>query len=359
MAKSRDLFDNSVMSFGGHLDVLRVHVLRSVIGLVIAVALCLVFGQQIVAFIRQPIDAALVRANLLEQKVEDVNVEGFHFWTYLYEQFFGKSVNTNDPLKTELETLQQGKQAADRSINLEVSAHDLMTQLHEATPLVPAPGDELKTKMIKLKVYSDTFMTLRKAAENSVRPVALNVQEAFMTYLKVSFVAGLVLSSPWIIFQLWLFVAAGLYPHERKYVHIYFPMSIFLFLVGGAFCYYAVFPIMLDFLLKYNVDLGINPQIRISEWITFAVMFPVMFGVSFQLPLVMKFATKINVIQAADFRKHRKIAILLIAIASMFLTPSADPASMILMMIPLIGLYEFGILLCRGDEAKGAAVRPA
>ncbi len=90
-----------------------------------------------------------------------------------------------------------------------------------------------------------------------------------------------------------MFVAAGLYPHERKYIYIYLPMSLFLFTGGAVFCFYAVFPFVLKFLLSFNAMLDVNPQIRLSEWINFAVMLPVMFGVSFQLPLVMLFLERI------------------------------------------------------------------
>lgn len=353
--KTKDLFDESTMTFGEHLEVLRVHVFRALIGLVLAVMVTLYFGEYVVAFIRQPIDAALVRNNMMEFVVDTPQMSSGNFFGYLYDSvrvlFGGKPTAPPTPaessMQKELEELQVTHARPSRSIELEMSAYDLLSQLHAVAPdSMPAPKDELKGKSITVSVMSDTFSTLRKAAENSVRPVALNVQEAFMTYLKVGFVSGLVFASPWVIYQLWLFVAAGLYPHERKYVHVYLPVSIFLFLAGAAFCYYLVFPTMLDFLLGYNARLGINPQIRISEWISFAVSFPLMFGISFQLPLVMMFLAKLNIVTPKMFREQRKMAILVIAIASMLLTPSADPASMILMMLPLLVLYELGIVFC-------------
>lgn len=166
-----------------------------------------------------------------------------------------------------------------------------------------------------------------------------------MTYLKVSLVAGLVFSSPWIFYQMWLFVAAGLYPHERKYVYVYGVMSLVLFLTGALFCFYCVFPFVLHFLLNFNKTLEIQPQIRLSEWISFAVMLPVMFGISFQLPLVMLFLERISIFSAAVYREQRRMAILVIAILSALLTP-ADPTSMVMMMVPLVFLYELGIRLC-------------
>ncbi|MEQ9066602.1 MAG: twin-arginine translocase subunit TatC, partial [Gimesia chilikensis] len=129
------------------------------------------------------------------------------------------------------------------------------------------------------KILQDYQHRINNIEDTMAEPVTLAVQEAFTTiYLKVSFVAGLVLASPWVIYQIWLFVAAGLYPHERKYVYIYLPISIFLFLGGALFCFYAVFPFVLNFLLGFNKLLGVNPQIRLSEWISFAITLPLMFG---------------------------------------------------------------------------------
>jgi len=198
---------------------------------------------------------------------------------------------------------------------------------------------------VALTLRAPEFAQFQRTVEMSRQAVTLNVQEAFVTYIKVSVIAGVLIASPWIFYQLWLFVAAGLYPHERKYVYLYGTMSLGLFLVGAVFCFYAVFPFVLKFLLGFNLSLKITPQIRLSEWISFAVMLPVMFGISFQLPLVMLFLERISIFQAKHYREQRRMAILIIAILSMLLTP-ADPMSMLLMMFPLIFLYEFGVLLC-------------
>ena len=91
--------------------------------------------------------------------------------------------------------------------------------------------------------------------------------------------------------------------------------------------------------------MGIHPQIRLSEWINFAIMLPLMFGLSFQLPLVMLFLERIDIFDVSDYREKRRLSILVIAIISMMMTP-ADPMSMLLMMIPLLALYELGVILC-------------
>jgi len=154
------------------------------------------------------------------------------------------------------------------------------------------------------------------------------------------------LASPWIFYQIWAFVAAGLYQHERKYVHIYLPMSIGLFMTGAVFCFYFVFPLVLSFLIGFSQWLGVELQPRLSEYISLVLMMPMMFGISFQLPLVMLFLERIGVVTVQTYTENWRMSVLVMAIVSMLLTPS-DPGSMLLMLAPLIVLYFAGIQLCK------------
>jgi Tat protein translocase TatC len=151
--------------------------------------------------------------------------------------------------------------------------------------------------------------------------------------MKVSLIVGVIISGPWILYQLWLFIGAGLYSHERKYVYTYFPLSVGLFMGGAALCFFIVIPIVLQFLFGFNEWLHLRPEIKMSTWITFALMVSLMFGVSFQLPLVMLFLERISIVSVKLYREKRRHAILIIAFLSMILTPS-DPVSMTLMMVP-------------------------
>lgn len=351
MAKKKDLFDDSVMTFGEHLEALRFHLIRALLGLAVAVTFTIISGEAIIKIIRQPIDAALSkhREKLDGQPIDDV--QGFNFfqtsWETLKAQFLMDSATLQARNKSAEEQAELKPSAQkQRVLSLSLPAYELLEQLHTLSPeQYPAPPEELKGMFVSLDAQSDDVGRMRKAIRKIDDPITLNVQEAFLTYIKVSLIAGVVLASPWIFYQLWLFVAAGLYPHERKYVYTYLPMSLGLFLGGALFCFYGVFPWVLDFLLGFNARTGITAQIRISEWINFAVMLPVMFGVSFQLPLVMLFLQKIGIFSSNDYREKRKMAILVIAFLSMVLTPT-EPMSMILMMVPLTLLYELGIKLC-------------
>jgi sec-independent protein translocase protein TatC len=180
-----------------------------------------------------------------------------------------------------------------------------------------------------------------------IRVQSLDAQEAFMIWMKAAFVTGLVLASPWIFYQVWLFVAAGLYPHEKNYVYMYLPISLGLFAFGAALAFGFVFKPVLNFLFQFNQMMEIDPDPRIGAWLGFVLIMPLAFGISFQLPLVMLFLERIGIVTVKTYLEHWRVAILIIAVAAMILTPSADPYSMLLMMVPLVLLYFLGVAMCR------------
>ena len=188
-------------------------------------------------------------------------------------------------------------------------------------------------------------ITLPVWEKKDIRVQTLNAHEGFMIWLKAAFIAGFVIGSPWIFFQLWAFVAAGLYPHERKYVYIYLPFCLALFFGGAAMAFFIVMEPVLDFLFSYNRMMAIDPDPRISEWLGFVMFLPIGFGVAFQLPLVMLMLQRIGMFTTAAYLAKWRVAILVIFIIAMFLTP-ADPLSMLLLGGPLTVLYFLGILLC-------------
>ncbi len=354
---SKDLFDDTTMTFGEHLEELRVRLWRAIVGLVLVTGVTMYFGDQVMAIVRKPIEDALKARKKLS--VEDAKpFDASKTWNEFLDSLRGKS---QPKAETPPETITDLK-----TVTVQINPTELLTALHEAAPeRFPAPeqkpasvagatstanqekaSTETKEKAISLRLSAPEIAEWRRASEQQDRPIVLTVQEGFMTWLKVSFVAGLVLSSPWVFYQMWLFVAAGLYPHERKYIHIYLPMSSGLFLGGAAFCFYCVFPFVLGFLLQFSDDLHLQTQIRIADWIDFAIMLPVMFGISFQLPLVMLFLERLSIIEIKDYQEKRRIAIFVITVISMILTP-AEPYSMLMMMVPMILLYEVGIIICR------------
>ena len=208
-------------------------------------------------------------------------------------------------------------------------------------------------KLLLARVFPDS---LRKARVNLLtlytwRPVkvrfqVLNAQEAFMIWLKAALMTGLVLASPYVLYQLWVFVAAGLYPHEKHYVYIYLPLSIGLFFGGAAIAFLFVFDPVLDFLFTFNKGMNADFDPRIGEWLGFVLILPIGFGLGFQLPLVMLFVNRIGLVSTELYIAQWRIAVLVIFVVAMVLTP-AEPISMMLMAGPLCLLYVLGIAMCK------------
>jgi sec-independent protein translocase protein TatC len=183
-------------------------------------------------------------------------------------------------------------------------------------------------------------------------PKAFSVMEAFMAYFKVSLICGLVLGSPWIFLQIWAFIAAGLYPHEKRLVNVYLPFSLLLFLIGALSCQFIVIPRAVGALLWFNEWLNLEPELRFNEWLSFAILMPLVFGISFQLPLVMMFLERLGIMTVQMYYSYWKIAFFLIHVVAAILMPSPDIFSMELLAIPMFGLYGLGILLCRLNPGK-------
>ena len=191
--------------------------------------------------------------------------------------------------------------------------------------------------------------------DERIQAKSFSFPETFGIWLKASLVVGVIVSSPWVFYQIWSFVAAGLYPHEKKYIHVFLPFSLALFLLGAATAYLLVFQPVLNFLLTFNKSLGIGTDPRISEWLGFVLLLPLGFGIGFQLPLVMLFLERIGIFGIRTYIEKWRIAVLVIFIISAVLTP-ADPYSILFMAVPLVLLYFGGILLCRFLPNKRAEV---
>ena len=333
MARSRDLFDDTTMTFGEHLEVLRVHVFRAVLGIVIAVSISLFFGDRIFYWLRTPVENAMVASGMKDIQIDIPKVS---FYVYLKSLFTGEETQPPD------DVVEAHQELAQDQLRVVVQKSELLKAIGQG----PLASDRTDAS-VSLVISAPEFSQLRKVVDDSHKLTTLRPEEGFMSYMKVCFFAGLLLASPWVFYQLWLFIAAGLYPHERKYVHVYLPMSIVLFVLGALAGYFYAFPLMLDFLIGFNKWLGIGFTPRLSEYISMAMLMPLMFGVSFQLPMVMVFLERIGVCSVETYKKNWKIAVLVISIASMVLTTSPDPWSMMLMMVPLLLLYVFGIFLCR------------
>ncbi len=209
-----------------------------------------------------------------------------------------------------------------------------------------------------LRAYRPSLLEVTVWRPVEINVQALSVHEPFMIYIKAALIVGFILASPWVFIQIWTFVAAGLYSHEKLFVHRFLPFSIGLFLAGASLAFFFVFEPVLDFLFQFNRRLGISAEPRITDWLSFVMLLPIGFGISFQLPLVMMFLERIGIMSVKRYLDNWRIAVLIIFVLSMLLTP-ADPISMLLMAIPLTALYFGGIVLCRSFPHTGSTAANA
>jgi len=288
----------------------------------------------------------------------DSAVELLNVWAEEPELFKNESLRELVRKKVEQKAsswMDLGLENADEnSIDVGAVFADLEQQIQEKSTAVAQLDENRRVnKFILTNAFSDFLRSARPVTitvpvweKVDVRVQTLNAHEGFMIWIKAAFIGGIILSSPWIFYQIWQFIAAGLYPHERKYVYIYLPFSLFLFFGGAAMAFFVVMEPVLDFLFSYNRMMEIDPDPRISEWLGFVMFLPLGFGIAFQLPLVMLMLQRIGMFTIEAYLAKWRVAVLIIFIVSMFLTP-ADPLSMLMLAGPLTILYFFGIALCR------------
>lgn len=180
--------------------------------------------------------------------------------------------------------------------------------------------------------------------------------EPFMVRLKVTAMAALVIASPVWLYQLWAFVVPAMTPKERRYALPFVLTSIALFAAGALFAY-AALPAGLEFLFSLGGD-NLVPLLRAQEYLGFVALMLLAFGASFELPLLLFFLGLAEVVQVAQLRGLRRAAIVTIALIAAVVTPSQDPYTMLLMMVPLYGGYELCILALSVVERRRARPRP-
>jgi sec-independent protein translocase protein TatC len=176
--------------------------------------------------------------------------------------------------------------------------------------------------------------------------VFLAPAEAFWMHLKVSFVAGLVLSLPVILHQFWKFISPGLLLKEKKYVGPFVVSASLLFLIGAFFCFMFVLPFAMGFLLTYKTG-SLTPMLSVGNYVDFCLKFILAFGAVFELPIIIVLLTRMGIVTPKTLAKNRKYAILVAFIVAAILTPTPDAFNQTLMAVPMIVLYEAGILVSR------------
>jgi sec-independent protein translocase protein TatC len=333
----QDLFESTKMTFGEHLDELRSALIKSVLALVIGFLIALAFAGNVVEYVQTPLKVAL----------EDYyrGLAKRQYLAYLEQRRLdGAPVPSDLDAAVEL-MAKEGLVPEERYVDPRPAIEALARMYPDAVDVskIPqrAPDEGIdRSKLVPLQLFHNLKDDPR------VRVVGLAVHEPFSVYIKAAFVLGATIASPFVFYFIWQFVGVGLYPHEKYYVHVFLPISLGLFLAGAALAFFVVFRFVLAFLFTFYDWMGIDPDPRITDWLTFVLILPLGFGISFQLPLVMLFLERIGIFSVGTYMSNWRISVLVIFIIAMVLTPS-DPYSMMLMAVPLVLLYFGGVWMCK------------
>jgi sec-independent protein translocase protein TatC len=187
---------------------------------------------------------------------------------------------------------------------------------------------------------------LRSSAETNnlkFQIIGTGIAEAFFTRLGVSLVASVFVAIPVILYQLWRFIAPGLKTHEASYAKWFVLFGTLFFASGASFCYLFVFPVGFPFFLQEYADLGIDPVLRISEYLSFTSRMMLAFGATFELPVVIFFLARAGLVTWRQLLQFSRYAVVVIFIVAAVLTPTPDAANQFMMAIPLCFLYAASV----------------
>jgi sec-independent protein translocase protein TatC len=372
-----DFFADTRMSFGDHIEDLRRHLWRAIYGFGIALFISFFFGHIVVRFITAPVKNELTRfynkrvKKLLTQQREQGRQEKTNEQTVFRYQLIprahldalikGKSTEEINRLpwprivSREEQEERKNPSLIERLLPFLAESKDKDPTFFDREGNVEEIKEQdMDKKIVRLPVairdplfFTADLQNAQRALLDIDNPSTLNATEAFMVWFKVCIVCGIIVGSPWIFWQIWMFVAAGLYPHEKRLVHVYLPISLFLFLAGAVVCELFVIPKAIEALLWFNEWLGMKPDMRLNEWLSFAIFMPLVFGLSFQTPLVMLFLARLGIMDVESFRNKRRIAWFGMAVFAAVVTPSVDALSMLFLWVPMSLLFELGIFLIR------------
>jgi len=310
---------DTTMSLGDHLEELRARLILAILGLLVGTIVCLFFGKQIIAFIQGPFDRIKDKYDL--ERAEELLAP----WTYLSDKFFTNVIRAtkSDPNAPEIDP------------NTVAYAQRIYADTVEA--LADDPN------------YMDTVAKLLSSASGKL--IVIGPADAFVGFMKISLISGLIVSSPWVFYQLWMFVAAGLYENERRYVRIAVPFSTGLFVIGALFFLIVVAPLSLRFFLGFGHYIGVSSTWTFQKYVGFVTMLMLVFGLGFQTPIAIFVLNRTGLVSIEALKSSRKYVIIgMFALAAVATPP--DVISQITLAVPLYALFELGILLSWMAERK-------
>ena len=194
---------------------------------------------------------------------------------------------------------------------------------------------------------SDFFLYRILGADFSMTLVNIEVTAQFLIHMKVTFISALILTFPYIIYEVWRFVAPALYEKEKRAVSGAFAFASVLFYVGVVVGYVIVFPLMLNFFSGYQVSPDIPNTFSLTSYISLFTSLVLTFGIVFEFPTVVAVMSSLGIVTKEMLKSLRRYAICVVLILAAIITPSGDPFSLMVVSVPLYVLYEFSILICR------------
>ncbi len=214
---------------------------------------------------------------------------------------------------------------------------------------------ELRKRLVKIAIvnliatlicyqFIHIIMELILNLNTGMNLVYISPSELFLVYVKISIICGIVLSSPFTLLQIWLFVSTGLYKKEKIYIILSSIVGIIFFVVGVIFCYIVVLPTTLNFFINISIS-DIEPMISISSFVSFISTMLVSFGAVFEIPIVVFLLSIIGLLKPQMLIKKQSLIILIIFVAAAFITPP-DVISLTLLAIPMVILFELSIGIC-------------
>ncbi|VTU02691.1 sec-independent protein subunit : Sec-independent protein translocase protein TatC OS=Planctomyces maris DSM 8797 GN=tatC PE=3 SV=1: TatC [Gemmataceae bacterium] len=369
-----DIFKDTRMSFGEHIEELRVRMFNAIKWL----CFFLVIGFVLDGVGESMKDPRIgVGKPMLKVITEPVETQVRDFYNRRIEKLALEKLTTQSTASPEeIAAIKEKLQKNNYNLSALDSAERVVLRLvPEAMPvtlptrpLAEALGvnpAQVKQEEVTLDAQVIparlTYLSVKGDAilENRQYLGTLSVQEGFVVYFKVSILCSIVLASPFLLYQFWAFVGAGLYPHEKQHVYSMFGPSLVLFLAGVVLCQFIVLPGAVKALLGFNEWLGLDPEIRLREWLGLALLLPLVFGVSFQTPLLMVFLNRIGIFTAADYLSKWRQAFMVMAVFAALITPTPDVITMLYMFVPMFGLYLLGVAVCHYFPASHEALEEA
>ncbi|MHC4119836.1 MAG: twin-arginine translocase subunit TatC [Planctomycetota bacterium] len=303
---------DTTMSLGDHLEELRARLILAIVGLLVGTVICLFFGKDIIAFIQGPFD------NIMEGYAEEKVAEFQTPWGYLTDTFCTNML---------------------RAIESDPNAPQIDPNVVTYTQKIYA---ETVASLLDDPNYVTSVANVHSSAAG--RLIVIGPADAFIGFMKISLISGLIVSSPWVFYQLWMFVAAGLYASERRYVRVAVPFSTALFVVGALFFLIVVAPLSLRFFLGFGHYIGVSSTWTFQKYIGFVTMLMLVFGLGFQTPIAIFVLNRTGLVSIAALKSSRKYVIVgMFALAAVATPP--DVISQITLAVPLYALFELGILL--------------